>query len=57
MEAPELVGLGIVNNWDGGPNLTLIAEYFLLEGKNVIPMAVKPAEKLSSTWGRIKLSH
>jgi hypothetical protein len=54
MEEPELVGLGFINNWGGGPNLTLIVEYFLLEGDKVIPMAVQPAGKLSSMWGNIK---
>ncbi len=55
MEEPELVGLGFINNWGGGPNLTLIVEYFLLEGENVIPMAVQPADKLSGTWGGLKV--
>ncbi len=56
MEDPELVGFGFINNWGGGPNLTLTVEYFSLEGENVIPMAVRPADKLSSTWGQIKCS-
>ena len=54
MEEPELCGLGFVNNW-GGANLTLIAENFLLEGENVSSMAVQPMDKLSTTWGRVKL--
>jgi hypothetical protein len=56
MEDPELVGLGFINSW-GGANLTLIVEYFSLEGESVIPMAVGPEDKLSSRWGRIKLSY
>jgi hypothetical protein len=53
MEEPELVGLGFINSW-GGVNLTLMAEYFLLEGENVVPMAVQSVHKLSGTWGYIK---
>jgi len=53
MEGPELVGIGFVNSW-GGANLTLIAEYFLLEGENVISMAVQPIDGLPGTWGQIK---
>jgi len=56
MEEPELCGLGFVNSW-GGANLTLMAEYFLLEGENVSSMAVQPMDKLSTAWGRIKLYH
>jgi hypothetical protein len=54
MEEPELVGLGFINNWGGSPDLTLIAEYFSLEGDGVIPMSVQPVHKLSCTWGKIK---
>jgi hypothetical protein len=53
MEEPELVGLGFINNW-GGANLTLMAEYFLLQGEKVIPKAIQPVDRLSSTWGWIK---
>ena len=56
MKEPELAGLGFINSW-GGANLTLIVEYFSLEGESVIPMAVGSADKLSSKWGRIKLSY
>jgi len=56
MEEPELAGLGFINSW-GGANLTLIVEYFSLEGESVIPMAVGSAGKLSSKWGQIKLSY
>ena len=56
MEEPKLVGLGFINNW-GGANLTLIAEYFLLEGEGVIPMAVQPAGKLTTSWSYIKTPH
>ena len=54
MEEPELVGIGFVNNWGGGPNLTLIVDYFLLEGENVLSMTVEPVDKLSGTWGDLK---
>jgi hypothetical protein len=54
MEEPELVGLGFINNWGGRPNLTVTAEYFLLEGDNVIPMAVQPIDSLLATWGQLK---
>ena len=57
MEEPALVGLGFINNWGGGPILTMIADYFLLEGEKVVPMAVQPADKLPGVWGRIKVSH
>ena len=53
MKAPELVGMDFVNNW-GGTNLTMIAEYFMLEGQNVTPMSVKAKDKLSNTWGDVK---
>lgn len=53
MEEPELVGFGIVNVW-AGANLTLIADYFLLEGENVTSMSVRPMDKLPSAWGQIK---
>ncbi len=53
MKNPELVGLGFINNW-GGTKVTMIAEYFLLEGENVAPMAVDAKGKLSNTWGDIK---
>ncbi len=54
MEDPALVGIGFVNNWGGGPDLTLIADYFSLEGDKVTPMAVQPMDKLPDIWGRIK---
>lgn len=53
MKSPELVGIGYINNW-GGTNLTLIAEYFMLEGDNVTSMSVEPRSKISDTWGDIK---
>lgn len=56
MKAPELVGIGFINNW-GGTNLTLTAEYFSLEGENVASMVVEAKDKLSNTWGRIKLTY
>jgi hypothetical protein len=54
MKSPEKVGLGFINNWGGGPNLTMIAEFFTLEGPNVQPFAVESKEKLSVTWGKLK---
>jgi hypothetical protein len=54
MEEPQYVGIGFINNWGGKPDLTLIAEYFSLEGENVTPMAVEPIEKLPAMWGQIK---
>ncbi|MBI1924506.1 hypothetical protein HYR99_09675 [Candidatus Poribacteria bacterium] len=54
MKNPEKVGLGFINNWGGGPNLTMIVEFFTLEGSNVQPFAVEPAGKLSKTWGKLK---
>lgn len=54
MENPEKVGLGFINNWGGGPNLTLIAEFFTLEGPNVRPFVVEAAGKLSIAWGKLK---
>ncbi len=54
MENPEKVGLGFVNNWGGGPSLTLIAEFFTLEGPNVRPFTVESTGKLSITWGKLK---
>jgi hypothetical protein len=54
MDEPEKVGLGFINNWGGGPNLTLIVEFFSLEGEDVEPFAVEPAGKLSTTWAAIK---
>jgi len=53
MKAPALVGIGFINNW-GGTNLTLVAEYFALEGDSVTPMSVEVKDKLSYTWGQIK---
>ncbi len=54
MKNPEKVGLGFINNWGGGPDLTLIADFFTLEGDDVTPFAVEPQEKLSTTWGKLK---
>ena len=54
MKTPQKVGLGFINNWGGGPNLTLIAEFFTLEGENVQPFAVAPRDQLSGTWGQLK---
>ncbi|MBM3243092.1 hypothetical protein FJZ31_43085 [Candidatus Poribacteria bacterium] len=53
MNSPEKVGLGFINNW-GGANLTMIAEFFTLEGPNVQPFAVESTGKLSVTWGQLK---
>ena len=54
IETPEKVGLGFINNWGGGPDLTLTVEFFSLEGDDVAPFAVEPGGKLSTAWGRIK---
>jgi hypothetical protein len=53
MKSPEKVGLGFINNW-GGANLTMITEFFTLEGPNVRPFAVNKVGKLSMTWGKLK---
>jgi hypothetical protein len=55
MKTPEKVGLGFINNWGGGPNLTLIADFFTLEGDNVTPFAVDPSGKVATTWGKLKI--
>lgn len=55
MKTPEKVGLGFINNW-GGSTVTLIADFFQMDGEDVESMAVKPADKLASTWARVKVS-
>ena len=54
MEAPAKVGFGILNNWGGAEKLTLISEFFTLEGNDVEPFAVEPGGKLATTWGKLK---
>lgn len=53
MKTPELVGMGFINNW-GGTKVTMVAEYFSLQGDNVSPMAVQSIGKITNTWGEIK---
>lgn len=54
MAEPELLGLGFLNNWGGAPDLTVIVDYFLLEGEHVIPRVVQSTGKLPSAWGYLK---
>ena len=53
MKNPEVVGIGFVNSW-GAVNVTIVAEYFSLEGNGVASMSVDAKGKLSDTWGYIK---
>lgn len=54
MEAPAKVGFGILNNWGGAEKLTLVADFFTLDGRDVQPFAVEPGGKLATTWGKLK---
>lgn len=52
----KTVGLGFINNW-GGQTVTLIVDFFSLEGEGVEPMTINPKARLATTWARMKSSN
>lgn len=53
MKAVKTVGIGFINSW-GNQAVTLIVDFFSLEGEGVRPFVVDAKGKLSTTWGRLK---
>lgn len=53
MKAVKTVGVGFINSW-GGKTVTIIVDFFSLEGEGVRAFAVDAKGKLSTTWGEIK---
>ena len=53
MKAVKTVGVGFINSW-GGKTVTIIVDFFSLEGEGVRPFAIDARGKLSTTWGSLK---
>jgi hypothetical protein len=52
---PVSVGIGFINSW-GGKTVSLVTEWFSVEGEGIAPLSVDPAGKLAARWGDIKRS-
>ncbi|MBT3267077.1 hypothetical protein HN371_08000 [Candidatus Poribacteria bacterium] len=52
---PVSVGIGFINSW-GGSTVSLITDWFSLEGDGVAPLSVDPTSKLAARWAAIKRS-
>jgi hypothetical protein len=50
---PVAVGIGFINSW-GGQTVSVIVDWFSLEGDGVEPLVVRPAGKLATRWADLK---
>ncbi len=50
---PVRVGIGFINSW-GGTTVSLVADWFSLEGEGVAPLSVDARSKLAARWADIK---